>query len=77
MNGYMITLGVSLLVLGSAFLFSGLIFMFPNGSRRSAPKESFEESQERADYCLQQMREEGGELSALGMSNPVPRGRRD
>jgi hypothetical protein len=71
------TLGVSLLVLGSAFLFSGLIFMFPNGPQRSAPKESFEESQERADYYLQQMREESGELSARGKFDPVLPDRRD
>jgi hypothetical protein len=57
------TLGISLVVLGLAFLLSGLIFMLPLPSRRKqAPqKESFEESQERTAYYLQQIREERDE----------------
>jgi hypothetical protein len=55
-------LGISLLVLGLAFLLSGLIFTLLDGRKRSAPKESFDESQERTNYYLQQMREERGDL---------------
>jgi thioesterase domain-containing protein len=55
-------LGASLIVLGLAFLFSGLIFVLPLPRRkRSRPKESFEESQERTEYYLKQMRKERDE----------------
>jgi hypothetical protein len=55
-------LGSSLLVLGLAFLLSGLIFMLPDRRKRSVSQESIAESLERTDYYLQQMREERGEL---------------
>jgi hypothetical protein len=63
----MTALGASLMVLGVAFLFSGLIFVFPKPSGRkpvqpSAQQKSFKESQERTAYYLQQIREERGEL---------------
>jgi hypothetical protein len=55
-------LGTSLIVLGLAFLFSGLIFVLPlPGRKRSRQKESFEESQERTAYYLKQMRGEHDE----------------
>jgi hypothetical protein len=55
-------LGTSLVVLGLAFLLSGLIFTLPDRRKRSVSEESIEESLERTDYYLQQMREERGEL---------------
>jgi hypothetical protein len=56
-------LGVSLIVLGAAFLFSGLVFLLPVGNKRTAPRKSFEQSQKRTEYYLQQMRNERGDLS--------------
>jgi hypothetical protein len=56
-------LGVSLIVLGAAFLFSGLVFLLPVGNKRTAPRKSFEHSQKRTEYYLQQMRNERGDLS--------------
>jgi hypothetical protein len=63
----MIALGTSCIVLGMAFLVSGLIFVLPTPFPRkpvqpSAQQESFKESRERTAYYLQQMREERGEL---------------
>ena len=55
-------LGTSLLVLGLAFLFSGVIFMLPDRRKRSVSQELIEESLERTEYYLQQMGEECGEL---------------
>jgi hypothetical protein len=54
-------LGTSLIVLGVAFVFSGLIFMLPTGRKDSVPKETFEESRQRTEHYLQQIREERGE----------------
>jgi hypothetical protein len=55
-------LGTSLIVLGLAFLFSGLIFVLPMPRRKnSRQQESFEESRERTEYYLKQMREERDE----------------
>ena len=63
----MTALGTSLIVLGVAFLFSGLIFVLPKPSghkpvQPSAQQESFKESRKRIAYYLQQIREERGEL---------------
>jgi hypothetical protein len=57
-------LGTSLIVLGLASLLSGLIFMLPIPHRRkhSAQEESFQDSQERTEYYLRQMKEEHREL---------------
>jgi hypothetical protein len=55
-------LGKSLVVLGMAFVISGLVLMLPTGRKKSAKQESLEESQERTEYYLQQMREERREL---------------
>jgi hypothetical protein len=57
----MTALGTSLIVLGSAFVLSGMIFVTFDGRKRSA-KETREESQEETDGLLQQVREERGEL---------------
>jgi len=56
----MTALGTSFIVLGMAFLFSGLIFVLFRRKpvEPSAQQESFKESQERTEYYLQQMREE-------------------
>ena len=51
-------LGVSLVVGGAAFLISGLLFLLPTGRRVRSPQDSFEESRQRTEYYLQQMREE-------------------
>ena len=55
-------LGLSLIVGGMAWLFSGLIFLMPTAD--SARKRSFEESQEEIEYYLRQLRKERGELLA-------------
>jgi hypothetical protein len=53
-------LGLSLIVGGIAWLFSGLIFLMPTAD--SARKRSIEESQEEIEYFLRQLRKERGEL---------------
>jgi len=55
-------LGLSMIVGGMAFLFSGLIFLLPTERKLSAREHSFEESQEEMEYYLRQMREERNEL---------------
>ncbi|SHH48227.1 hypothetical protein SAMN05443248_4945 [Bradyrhizobium erythrophlei] len=55
-------LGLSMIVGGVAFLFSGLIFLMRTERKVSARKHSFEESQEEIEYYLRQMRKERGEL---------------
>ena len=56
------TLGVSMIVAGVAFLFSGLIFLLPIERRLSAREQIFEESQEEIERHLEQMRSEREEL---------------
>ena len=51
-------LGVSLIVGGMAFLFSGLIFLLPTERKLSQRNESIEESRERTEYYLQEMRKQ-------------------
>jgi hypothetical protein len=51
--------GLSLIVGGMAWLFSGLIFLVPTAD--SARKRSLEESQEEIEYYLRQLRKERGE----------------
>jgi hypothetical protein len=51
-------LGLSMIVGGMAFLFSGLIFLLPTARKLSAQKHSIEESQKEIDYHLGQMRKE-------------------
>jgi hypothetical protein len=55
-------LGLSMIVGGMAFLFSGLIFLLPTERKLSARKHSLEESQEEIEYHLRQMRKERGEF---------------
>jgi hypothetical protein len=57
------TVGMALVVGGMALLFSGLIFLLPDPGSGRAPTESFEESQQRIEQYLREMRksrEEGG-----------------
>jgi Na+-transporting methylmalonyl-CoA/oxaloacetate decarboxylase gamma subunit len=54
-------LGFALMVGGLALVLSGLIFLLPITRQISAKNESFEESQARTEYYLQQMREQRGE----------------
>ena len=51
-------LGLSMIVGGVAFLFSGLIFLLPTERKLSARKHSFEESQAELEQHLGQMRKE-------------------
>jgi Na+-transporting methylmalonyl-CoA/oxaloacetate decarboxylase gamma subunit len=55
------TLAVSLMVGGLALVASGLVLLLPITRQISAKNESFEESQARTEYYLQQMREQRGE----------------
>jgi hypothetical protein len=50
------TVGVALVVGGMALLFSGLIFLLPFRGKRPPPRESFEESQQRIEQYLREMR---------------------
>jgi hypothetical protein len=54
-------LGLSMIIGGVAFLFSGLIFLLQTERKLSARERSFEESQEEIEYHLRQMRKERGE----------------
>jgi hypothetical protein len=56
------TLGMALVVGGMAFLFSGLIFLIPVPGSPSAPNESFEDSQERIEQYLRELRRNRGEI---------------
>ena len=53
-------LGVSLIVGGVAFLFSGLIFLLPRERKLSSLEHSIEESQEEIEYHLSQMTKQRG-----------------
>lgn len=55
-------LGVSLIVGGMAFLFSGLIFLLPIEGKVAGKRRSFEESQQEIEYYLGQMQREGRSL---------------
>jgi hypothetical protein len=56
------TVGMALVVGGMAFFFSGLIFLIPIRGGRPAPKESFEDSQDRIEQYLREMRRNRGEI---------------
>jgi hypothetical protein len=56
------TMGMALAVGGMALLFSGLIFLIPVRGAGRAPQESFEDSQERIEQCLREMRGNRGEI---------------
>jgi hypothetical protein len=53
------TLGLALLVGGMALLFSGLVFLL---GRRHQPQESFEDSQERIEQYLREIRKNRDEI---------------
>jgi hypothetical protein len=52
------SVGIALIVGGMAFLVSGLIFLIPVERKLYSSLETFEESQERTEYHLAQMRDE-------------------
>lgn len=54
-------LGVSLIVAGTAFLVSGLIFQFPTERRLTTQIKSIEESQKEIEDRLEQFRRHRGE----------------
>jgi hypothetical protein len=58
------TVGIALVVGGMALLFSGLIFLIPVSGSRHPPQESFEDSQERIEQYLQEMRKNRGEIDS-------------
>jgi hypothetical protein len=50
------TVGIALVVGGMALLFSWLIYLLPFAGKRSKPRESFEDSQQRIRQYLAEMR---------------------
>lgn len=56
------SVALALIVGGMALIFSGLIFCLPFRGRRQAPRESFEDSQERIDQHLREIRRSRGEM---------------
>jgi hypothetical protein len=54
--------GVALLIVGMAFLFSGLVSLLPTERKLSSRMESFEDNQWRIEYYLSQMRKQSGDL---------------
>jgi hypothetical protein len=56
------TVGMALVIGGMAFLFSGLIFLLPVRRTPPAPGESFEDSQERIEQHLREIRRNRGEI---------------
>jgi hypothetical protein len=55
-------LGVSLIVGGTAFLCSGLVFLLPAKRKVSSQEESVQIHQEQIEFYLRQMRNQRGEL---------------
>ena len=55
------SVGIALIVGGMAFLASGLIFLIPTERKLSSSQVVFEESRERTEKYLAQMRDEQGE----------------
>jgi len=54
----MTALGLSMIVGGTAFLLSGLIFLLPAGRKQSAHHRSFEQASSEIEFYLSQMRKE-------------------
>lgn len=54
--------GVALLIVGMAFLFSGLVSLLPIERNLSSRMESFEDSQRRTEYYISQMRKQSDDL---------------
>lgn len=59
----MSTLGVALLVGGAAVFVSALLFLLPVRRKQSVQREAFNESIEKIDYYLREMRRQRGDLS--------------
>ena len=57
------TVGTALLVLGLAYLLSGLVFLLPSGSTRQERDESIDESRDSVDLHLQELRRRRDGLS--------------
>lgn len=55
---------MALVVGGTAFLFSGLIFLILVGGSRPAPGESLEDSQEPIEQYLREMDRDRGEIDS-------------
>jgi hypothetical protein len=66
-----------LMVDGMALLFSVLLFFVPVRGRRHPPQESFEDSQERIEQYLREMRKNRGGSPPDRDSEPVLRRERD
>jgi hypothetical protein len=56
------TVGMALVVGGMSLLFSGLVFLIPVRGKRDPPQESFQDSQERVERYLREMRKNRGEI---------------
>jgi len=55
-------LALALIVGGAAFICSGLVFLLPSRHRRLRRGETIDESRERVDQHLQELRRHRGEL---------------
>lgn len=56
-------LALALIVGGAALFCSGLVFLLPGGRRRLRRGETIDESRERVDKHLQELRRQRGDLS--------------
>ncbi|MCP4616978.1 MAG: hypothetical protein GY844_11125 [Bradyrhizobium sp.] len=56
-------LGLALIVGGTAFVVSGLVFMLPASRRRREQQETIEESREEIEFHLRTMRRDQGDWS--------------
>ena len=56
-------LGLALLIGGAALVVSGLVFLLPVRRKQIEQDETFQESIDRIDHHLQEMRRERGDLS--------------
>jgi predicted phage tail protein len=59
-NFVMTDLGLSMIVGGTAFLLSGLIFLLPTAHKQSAREQPFEEAQNEIEFYLARMRNKSG-----------------
>jgi hypothetical protein len=58
------TVGMALVVGGMALLFSGLVFFLPDPGSGPAPTESFEDSQQRIEQYLREIRKNRGQIDS-------------
>ena len=54
---------LALIVGGAAFVCSGLVFLLPSGRKRLRRGETLDESRNRVDQHLQELRRQRGDLS--------------